>query len=834
MKIRYPYPIAILSLASSLLTQSLSANVPLDNPVAAFYAGDPHAADYAWVDDMAWENVHNIVDYGGVPDGNSNGDGVGVTDNSQAFQAAVEAAYADGGGVVYIPAGIWYFGGDIFLRTGVVVRGEAPVVTDARADDFAPPTKLEFPKYFFDPTANDGAGVDNATAFKRIYVEDNGFASHIGLVWLDINRAAVSMAADGDGTHGRLVFGVRSNNVAVPDPGIPQLQRTVNGVQRTFQKPWQRFSYRFGRNIHVFAQDKVLVANNRVNDKHWIFDHQMEGHEALDVDDFLQVGYVIQDTKKAFGNDANAFIELAEQHRPWFRYADHYGIYVRGGSGSVWGAAPWQNTSVFRSGTTIRDNWVYTTMRVGYHLSGWGLKVIGNVKKDMVPKSWWLHPTGITSVSGAQTLENRGIDISGSNILIEDNTIEVERHRVNGGGYLSTDGEGILVQECCGGTTLDKIFIRNNTTNAYIGIYKMPYTRGIEVTGNTLTTRLAQASDVANIMVNANKNGTQAPVFDIHVANNTFTASGSIQVTGSSGGGGIVIENNTMAGGKIQYPDGITSLSGNTGFGALEPLAVGSVRDYPRLELEDPSTAGLLAPAETLLRARVTGSFLNPNPASTNDLPDITQVDIYANNSLIGSFNSMTPESGAVAWLYETPWHPAPGYYQLSARAVPAGYSGPATSTEWFTVSDVVTVRVQGTGPEDPYAAFLATHFPGETDPAVLADDADIDGDGAGNLVEFASGGDPLQPDPHLHPSLIYSEDAVHLRFRLLDYLGDKVYYRILKSSDGNNWSALPATSLALDPSAGPLPGGVHAYTYTLPSPAESRVLLRLEIRRKP
>ena len=813
----------------------------MDNPVAAFYAGDPHAADYDWVDNMAWENVHNIVDYGGVADGNNVGDGVGVTDNRAAFQAAVDAAWADGGGVVYIPAGTWYFGGDIYLRTGVVVRGETPAVTDAKAGDFAPPTKLEFPKYFFDPTANDGAGVANNTAFKSIYVQDNSFASYVGLVWLDVNRADISMSADGDGTHGRLVFGVRSNNVAVPDPTIPMLTIDIKDndgniieKDKPFQHAWQRFSYRFGRNIHVFGQSEVMVANNRVNDKHRIFDHQLPGYETIDVDDFLQEGYIIQDTKKAFGNDKTAFIALSEAQRPWFRYTDHYGIYVRGSSGSVWGAAPWQNPSVFRGGVTIRDNWVYTTMRVGYHLSGWGLKVLNNVKKDMLPKNWWLHSTGWQSVSGAQTLENRGIDISGSNILVEGNDLEVERHRINGGGYLSTDGEGILVQECCGGTTLDRVIIRNNTTNAYIGIYKIPYTRGIEITGNTLSARLAAASDVANILVNADKNGGQGPLFDITVSGNTFTASGSILLDGFSGGGGIFIENNVMAGGKIKYSDGITTLTNNTGYGSLQPEAIGGVRDYPKLELEDPSTDGILAPGETTLRARVTGSFLNPNPASTAELPGIRQVDIYANSVNLGTFTTPTEDSGSVAWLYELPWNPAPGYYQLSARAIPTGYTTPAASTEWFTVSDVVILRVKGNGTADPYADFLAQYFPGETDPAVLADDADIDGDGAGNLMEFVVGGDPHVPDAHLQPAIFFGPDSVTLSFRMVDHLGEKVYYRILKSSDGISWSAVPLGSLSHDGTVTGLPAGVHAYSYTVPSPGEARVFLRLEIRRKP
>lgn len=800
---------------------------PTDNPVAAFYTGDPYAADYAWVDELAWENVHNIVDYGGVADGNAIGDGIGVTDNSAAFHAAVDAAYNDGGGVVYIPAGTWYFGDDLYLQSGVVVRGATPAVTDAHSADFAPPTKLEFPRYFFDPTANGGLGHPNSSAFKFIRVEDNGYASHIGMVWLDINRAGISMSADGDGTHNRLVFGTRSNNVASPDPGIPDLEREVDGVVKDFQEPWQRLCYRFTRNIHVYGQRNILVANNRCNDKHHAVDLQLPGWESVDTDDFLQPGYIIQDTKRVFGTDNTAFVALEETHEPWFKYTNHYGIYVRGSSGSVWGAAPFENPGVFRTGVTVRDNWVYSTMRVGYHLSGWGLKVLNNTKKDLPDKVWWIHPTGLYSLSGAQTLENRGIDISGSRMLVEGNDLEVERHRVNAGSYLSTDGEGVLVQECCGGTTLDDIIIRNNTLDAYIGLYKMPYTRDIEVTGNTLT-------DAGYIMVHADKNGSQGPVFDVLVSGNTFTNDKGILVRGSSGGNGIIIENNTLNGGTIQYPDGITTLNGNTGVGTFTPLAIDGVRDYPVVELEDPSTGGFLDPGSTPLRARVTGSFLNPSPADASVLPDIVLVELYANTTLLDSFTTNTPDPGETAWLYETSWEPAPGYYQLSAKAVPAGYSDPYTSTEWFTVSEMIPVRVRGGSADDLHAAWLSLEFPGETDPAIIGDEADPDFDTLPNLLEFALGSNPNEPDSGFAPSLVQGASEVFLRFSLRDDLGDNVHYWVQQSHDSQNWSEVPLTALKWSGPGAGFPAGVQEYAYAVPSDPVNPTLLRLLVRRQP
>lgn len=819
-------PLGLYALSLTFLGTATASAQPTDNPITAHYVGDPHLADYAWTDLIVWDRVFNVLDYGGVADGNTVGDGVGVTDNRDAFHAAVAAAHAAGGGVVYLPAGTYYFSDTLYLKSGVVVRGATPTLFDAHDAAFAPPTRLEFPKYFFDPTANDGTGVANSTAFKLIQVEDNGFASDLGLVWLDINRAGISLAASGEGTENRLVFGIRSNNVASADANVPALTRVVAGEERPFQHAWQRYSNRFARNINVMAERNVLVANNRCNDLHFAVDHALDGADPAAVDDFMMPGYIIQDTKRAFQSDSTAFYALQAQHLPKFSYTNHYGINVRGSSGSVWGAAPYENPSLFLAGMTVRDNWVYTTMRVGYHTSGYGLKVLNNIKEDQAGKVWWIHPTGLASLAGATTLENRGLDVGGSSILVEGNNLRVFRHRVNNGPYLSTDGEGILVQECCGGTTLDDVVITNNTVNAYIGLYKMPYTRNVTISDNLLT-------DAGFIMVNANKNGTQAPLFDIVVERNQFTSSGGINVTGLSGGAGVVIRDNTLAGGGISYPADISTVTGNTGQSGLTAIAIGEVRDYPLIEVEDPSDEGHLEPGAVTVRARVTGSRSQPAPAQVGDLPDVTRVDLYVDRDLLASFTTNPLDPEAVAYLYEASWFPAPGSYQLAARATPVGYAGPTGSTEWFTVSHPVHVQVGVGAGASALAAWEEVHFPGATDPAVSGDEADPDGDGIPNLLEFALGTDPWQSDAARAPSVMQTGENVLLRFTLRDELDRKLRYVVTQSNDFVNWTEVPLSALSGAEVDTALPGST-TYEYTVPSSPTAPMFLRLEVRRKP
>ena len=188
----------------------------VDNPMATHYGKDI----YSWTNKIKWNCVYNIKDFPG--------------DNiNQRFNYVRDAATANGGGVVYFPAGTYNFTDSIQLKDGVIIRGETPTVKDAKSNSFLPPTKLVFPKY--KPQLS-GSGTPNNTAFKNISKTAPDTDSNIGLINLDINRAAIAIKADLDNGKNQniIIFGVRSNNVAEPDPGVPDID---------FQEPWQRLSY---------------------------------------------------------------------------------------------------------------------------------------------------------------------------------------------------------------------------------------------------------------------------------------------------------------------------------------------------------------------------------------------------------------------------------------------------------------------------------------------------------------------------------------------------------------------------------------------------------------
>jgi len=484
-----------------------------NNIIADFYG----KAAYPWTNQISWNCVYNINDFKGST----------VTEQ---FNQARDAASQNGGGVVYFPPGTYRFNDSIQLKDGVVLRGETPKSKNAKSSDYSLTSKLVFPKY--EPQFS-GNGTPNDTAFKQISTTNPLQDSNIGLINLEINRAAISLLGDMD-THQNqniVIFGIRSNNVAKADPQVPDL---------SFQNPWQRHSDRFASNIEIAAFQNVLVANNRINDEV--------------TDNFEQPGYRLKTS------DQKSVITYQAGKKAIFNYTNHYGIVVnRFGkeNGFKLAATPQTEPGLFRKGIVIRDNWIYHTMRVGIHASGEGLMIKDNQVRDQANKQWWMNPTGLKEATGAVTLENRGIDWSGYNVLIEGNDYQVYRHKIAETKYLSVDGEGILIQECCGGTKVNGVVIQNNQGNAYIGLYKVQDIQDARIENNQLTNN-------ADIFVVADTNNQPYRMENVKILNNTV--GGNIIAKASSGGSGNLIQGNvSQASGKIEYTCSV-EVKNNSGF----------------------------------------------------------------------------------------------------------------------------------------------------------------------------------------------------------------------------------------------------------------------------
>ncbi len=507
--------------ASQTITQSSKcgnrSNAPQDNPIAAKYKENA----FPWTKNIKWNCVYNIKDFR-------------ASTIDASFNAARDAASANGGGVVYFPAGTYNFADNIYLKDGVVIRGDTPAVNDAKSNSYNPSTKLVFPEY---KPSFSGSGTPNNTAFKKILTTNPSKDSNIGVVNVDINRAAIEFSlpenSDKNTNQNLVIFGVRSNNVAEPEPRVPE----------SFQNAWQRFSSRFAANIKIQAFANVLISNNRLND-------------AV-TDNFNQPNYIVRELR------GNSTVTYPEGEKATFNYTDHYGISLNRFSSTPDKLPndPNRFPNFFRKGLVIQDNWVYHTMRVAIHATGDNLIIRNNQIRDEKNKQAWIDPTGTKQPQNAVTFENRAIDWSGWNVTIDGNDYEVYRHKISGGNYESVDGEGILIQECCGGTSVNGVKISNNTGNSYIGIYKVPEVKNVLIVGNKISNNITNS---LGIYVNADTNRTKNRMDNVKIQNNTL--SNGIFAKASLGGSNNYIEGNrSNNNGELSYSCEI-KVENNIGF----------------------------------------------------------------------------------------------------------------------------------------------------------------------------------------------------------------------------------------------------------------------------
>ena len=150
--------------------------------------------------------------------------------------------------------------------------------------------------------------------------------------------------------------------------------------------------------------------------------------------------------------------------------------------------------------------------------------------------------------------------------------------------------------------------------------------------------------------------------------------------------------------------------------------------------------------------------------------------------------------------------------------------------TKLTLTGQLVATRTIGGG-GDSFASWVATNFPGVTDPAIIGPGADPDKDGIPNLVEFAFGLNPAAADPAFAP-LKAKLDPTDPNKRTLEFIRPKglsgISY-LLKVSDAlPNWSPLSATPVIND-----LGGGLEQVVVTDTTPLSAKgmrfVLLSVE-----
>jgi len=515
---------------------------PTDNPYRSFY---PNAPIDHWSDSIRWSQLWNIANFQD-------------TTMVARYNKARDFVAMQGGGVLFFPAGTYLFEGSIQFVSNVVIRGETPTTIIAKDSMFAPPTRFVFPAYIPSDT---GLGTPNSSAFKSISTQPN--TSNSGMVFVDVNRASVSLRSQTfvpvptpRGTTGQsteknrnlILFGIRSNNVAAPYNTVP----SVN------QYKWQRFSSPFASNLSLYAWKNACIANCRIND------FERNGVHPIQNLSFEQPGYLAEKTVSG-----NVVIDTMLGYQAVFNYTDHHGISVNR-KATISNANPEEEPGNFCTGLEVRDNWIYKTMRVGIICSGLGIVIDNNLVLDKPVKQTWLHPIGSrVATNNAATYENRGIDFGGWNVQITRNELFVYRHKIYNGPYYSVDGEGILLQECCGGTSVNGARIsKNKTHNTYIGLWKVRDINQVVIDSNE--TGNEPIIITANVYASSGKSWYYS-VTDSRISDNQCSG---VEVDGNRGGRNLIISGNQGPGTATISAPCYAQISNNSGFSSIKYTAV--------------------------------------------------------------------------------------------------------------------------------------------------------------------------------------------------------------------------------------------------------------------
>ncbi|MBD3243239.1 MAG: hypothetical protein GF331_21800 [Chitinivibrionales bacterium] len=454
---------------SCLCLASLAAvavAAPTDNPLASYYG--PDNGYPTWTDEIRWSTVVDMSRYDN-----------GATDFER-FENARDSIHALGGGVLYYPTGVYTFDGPqldapdgrgLMLKTGVVIRGDAP-----GADKDASDGTLELGTQFVFVGTDRAEGVTprhwSLVGITPAAGESLHDVDRVGIVWVELNRATVYFGPnmewgatyDGagawksgkvigewarrvpDGTHpcdpfcgaplntsrylgagrGRLVFGCRLNNAVV-----------INDFIDEGFGPGGYHSFKYGGRIQVYGSC-VAVMNNVVATPTEAFRHTQTTSEGAKE--------IIFDHAYATGIDINK---------------DYSNVNVNkfDPDGGYW-----------HEGVVVQDNWVYNHGFKGFNLSGTWVTVRGN-RNDHdynnpgdalygLGEGWTLTGDGYKThadIGSSDAFQSRAFDLAGRALWVHENWYA----RV-GTPYPSNDGEGILCQ-AHGGTQLYSWAVTANT-----------------------------------------------------------------------------------------------------------------------------------------------------------------------------------------------------------------------------------------------------------------------------------------------------------------------------------------------------------------------------------
>jgi len=457
--------------------------LPTDNPVATFYSGD--AGYPAWTDQIRWSNVVNMKTFD-----------KGKT-HFERFENARDQLAVKGGGVLYYPAGTYDFsdgpfdgpgGRGLMLRSGVVIRGEAPIGQPlATAGELDLPTKFVFGfkhrKGAIDIGGRNGTKPETPRDWNLIGLmppkgKRISDIKNVGIAWIHLIGGVVYFGPDlewgstwatagswksdyvkkawadrrPDGTHpwdpfagggktlaavgsGRLAFGCQIEHAAILNDAVKMGRPDYkdgfgeNGF----------YMHKFGPRIGAYGKH-VFVANNR-----------------LPISRGRNFKYR-QNTRRTFpaGKGNSMGFDPPRQSIVFFDYNKTVAVQINKTMLGLTKSSPTGKAGAgfFAEGVTVIDNYVYNNGHKGFDVSGNWVTIARNhnerkmLREGKDPEGiggWELTLDGHleSSPGGNGAISDnlsRAFDLAGKNVWVHKNTYN------NLGSDPGNDGEGILCQ----------------------------------------------------------------------------------------------------------------------------------------------------------------------------------------------------------------------------------------------------------------------------------------------------------------------------------------------------------------------------------------------------
>lgn len=493
---------------------------PTNNPLAEYYGDDGYPA---WSEEIRWNNVIDMSQY-------NNG-----ANNFEKFENARDDLFAQGGGVLYYPAGVYHFdvpdgpnGRGLMLKEGVVIRGEVPPVSDRKAvTNMNPnqlmnhgltsnPTKFVFTRLDFSDSLQN-VNIFNGQPVTQAPAEHAGKipkmwnmvgcipanASKIGIAWVEIEFGFIWFGYDIDGTwqqwntnysYAGLAKGAWANRIAdgthpldVLTGGYPhEGSGAVNAVMGA--KRFVFGTHLKNSTIPNYAVNKSGIKSWKLEPGGWQFGPRMGvmGRHIFLANNCISrpTAWFMFDMKARKGNGWGGSTPFPSDSivSQVYEYANCIGIEVNKG------LIPYMknrcvvtdSNGYYAPDIIIKENWIYNHGNKNYEMAGkWA------VIKDNVA---YKEPLNRTNVFGGPMLEavvhkssykaHRGSNSEDYMNRAFDYggwNVWFDNNRYTGTGSIGNDGEGILCQRHGGVEVFSIAMTRNEQGNTGQSGYLAPY-----------------------------------------------------------------------------------------------------------------------------------------------------------------------------------------------------------------------------------------------------------------------------------------------------------------------------------------------------------------------